>query len=350
MVNQQLLDYLREQLKAGVSRENVKSSLLNVGWQESDINEAFETLDKENTTTPFPDAVKTQDINLVNLKNISQNINNTLSENISKQNQNSVNSNNIPQYFSKDDFVSSQKDTELKISSEGKKVISDPVNLINKVQPQQVKIESLPHNYKKFKIIIYILFGLLITGLLVAIFLLYQRNNDLENRLNSALSRSGDLESQSQSIMDTTNNLQKQVLALKEENNMLNQQKSDLANQLLLFSQSTSSLDVELGGKILLEKGQYILKTSQNILVSIKNSKDEKVKKVLESFINQDLVAKGIRTPGLREITITDINNQSIDNLFQLELEKSSQNQNTSTTTSTSQSSGSTLNQTTTTE
>lgn len=41
MVNQQLLDYIRQQLQQGVSREQIKSSLLANGWQEADINETF---------------------------------------------------------------------------------------------------------------------------------------------------------------------------------------------------------------------------------------------------------------------------------------------------------------------
>lgn len=52
MTNQQLLDYIKQQLQQGVSREQIKSSLLTNGWQENDINEAFLTL--SNNPVPSP--------------------------------------------------------------------------------------------------------------------------------------------------------------------------------------------------------------------------------------------------------------------------------------------------------
>jgi hypothetical protein len=45
MINQQLLDYIKQQLQNGVSKEQIKSNLLSNGWQESDINEAFALVD-----------------------------------------------------------------------------------------------------------------------------------------------------------------------------------------------------------------------------------------------------------------------------------------------------------------
>jgi len=41
MVNQQLLDYIKQQLQRGVSKEQIKSSLIANGWQAQDVDEAF---------------------------------------------------------------------------------------------------------------------------------------------------------------------------------------------------------------------------------------------------------------------------------------------------------------------
>jgi len=41
MINQQLLDYIKQQLQQGVSKEEIKNSLLANDWQEKDIEEAF---------------------------------------------------------------------------------------------------------------------------------------------------------------------------------------------------------------------------------------------------------------------------------------------------------------------
>jgi uncharacterized RDD family membrane protein YckC len=41
MVNQQILDYIKQQTLQGISREQIKSSLMSNGWQASDIDEGF---------------------------------------------------------------------------------------------------------------------------------------------------------------------------------------------------------------------------------------------------------------------------------------------------------------------
>ena len=41
MVNQQMLDYIKQQMQQGLSREQIKSSLMANGWQAQDIEECF---------------------------------------------------------------------------------------------------------------------------------------------------------------------------------------------------------------------------------------------------------------------------------------------------------------------
>ncbi|MBI2670271.1 MAG: hypothetical protein HYX20_03970 [Candidatus Yanofskybacteria bacterium] len=42
MINQQLLDYIKQQLAAGYDKQGVKQALLDAGWAEQDINEVFD--------------------------------------------------------------------------------------------------------------------------------------------------------------------------------------------------------------------------------------------------------------------------------------------------------------------
>ncbi len=51
MPNQQLLDYIKQQLRQGVSREIINNNLISQGWQQSDINEAFSQATGQNLTT-----------------------------------------------------------------------------------------------------------------------------------------------------------------------------------------------------------------------------------------------------------------------------------------------------------
>ncbi len=60
MVNQQLLDYVRQQLQQGKSKEEIKQKLLEVGWSEAEVEETFNSIIGSNQTaeasTPFPSA------------------------------------------------------------------------------------------------------------------------------------------------------------------------------------------------------------------------------------------------------------------------------------------------------
>ena len=58
MINQQILDYIKQQLQQGVSREQIKSSLITNGWSENDINEAFATL--STNSVPLPQSPMSQ--------------------------------------------------------------------------------------------------------------------------------------------------------------------------------------------------------------------------------------------------------------------------------------------------
>ena len=50
MVNQQILDYIKQQLQQGVSREIISSNLISQGWQQQDVNEAFSQATGQNIT------------------------------------------------------------------------------------------------------------------------------------------------------------------------------------------------------------------------------------------------------------------------------------------------------------
>jgi len=57
MINQQLLEYIRQQFATGLSKENIAKSLIASGWQVSDINDGFAALEKPSipiVSAPLP--------------------------------------------------------------------------------------------------------------------------------------------------------------------------------------------------------------------------------------------------------------------------------------------------------
>lgn len=54
MINQQLSDYVGQQLQQGKDREDIRSELLKVGWQAADIDQALSASDSAQSSKPTP--------------------------------------------------------------------------------------------------------------------------------------------------------------------------------------------------------------------------------------------------------------------------------------------------------
>jgi hypothetical protein len=54
MINQQLLDYIKQRSQQNVPREQIKNSLVANGWEASDIEEGFDTIGFQSSVTPTP--------------------------------------------------------------------------------------------------------------------------------------------------------------------------------------------------------------------------------------------------------------------------------------------------------
>ena len=50
MINQQVLDYIKQQLEQGATKKSISSSLVSQGWQASDIEEAFNMVSSSNSS------------------------------------------------------------------------------------------------------------------------------------------------------------------------------------------------------------------------------------------------------------------------------------------------------------
>jgi len=53
MINQQILDYIKQQVQQGVNREQIKNSLMSNGWQASDIEEGFNAVGSGSSEIPL---------------------------------------------------------------------------------------------------------------------------------------------------------------------------------------------------------------------------------------------------------------------------------------------------------
>lgn len=53
MVNQQMLDYIKQQMQQGASQEQIKNSLMANGWQQQDVEEGFNNIVAQSTPSSF---------------------------------------------------------------------------------------------------------------------------------------------------------------------------------------------------------------------------------------------------------------------------------------------------------
>lgn len=317
MANQELVNYLKEQFKAGAKEEDLKKSLLDIGWDMQNILDAISEAKSKTLIETTPQIPKAN----VEVKNIT-------SQSEDKSQMNVLDLNKIKseaqikeeKTISPEVFGGEETSLNFKINDKNKNEQAEP-----KVEQVKIDLVNQPHN-KKFKIILYVVLGIFFLGMLGLVGFLYYNNNKLEKQLVGSNAQQGDLEGQVKSLTQTINDFQQQIANLKSQNENLANQASDFKNQLLLFSPSTSSLEVVFDAELIYEKNQYLLKTSEGILVNIKNSKDKDLEKVLSQFVNQKIKAKGIRTPGLREITLEKINDDFINSLIEKAKEVQTQN------------------------
>jgi hypothetical protein len=60
MINQQSLDYIKQQLQQGTNKEQIKNSLIANGWQTQDIEEAFSFIENPTSLSqPIPTPTQT---------------------------------------------------------------------------------------------------------------------------------------------------------------------------------------------------------------------------------------------------------------------------------------------------
>ena len=54
MVNKELLDYIKQQIGNNISKDQIKNSLLNNGWDSSDVQEGFTAVEPHPSMVPPP--------------------------------------------------------------------------------------------------------------------------------------------------------------------------------------------------------------------------------------------------------------------------------------------------------
>lgn len=307
MANAQLVDYIKQQLQLGVTKEVIKATLAQAGWPESEINEALSAsgpspvqqsspkISSEQVTQAAETASSAPGVTSVSSKpGISASSSSAFSQFTQKS---SPFTQQSSPFIAKDIF---QPKTEAVFQPESQPITS-----------QVAKNSGDGSSLKKYLIIAGC--AVVILGLAGWSIYLFLQNGKLKQEIsqNSALSPALEqANSQVASLTDEKNSLAAQLAEA-------NLEKADLILHLSFFippsgEATTTSLNIRgslAGG----DKKPYTLTTSRGAVLNIKNSSNKEVASVLQNLLGNEVEISGTYVPGTREITVINVNGTPVE-------------------------------------
>ncbi|MFH1246155.1 MAG: hypothetical protein V1489_00035 [Candidatus Liptonbacteria bacterium] len=277
MVNQQLQDYVNEQLKVGVSKEAIRGALIEAGWQEKDVNEAMRIVP---AVRPMVDAVK------------------PMAPAIKVSSPGSVSSLNISAVKASASPITVAK------SVEPMSFGSSSFNAIGFSAPMAKTPGGGKHR------LVDIVMGLLILVLAATATAFFIQNMNL--------TKQGTIfQTDRDAALSSASDLRQQLEKIRGDMDVLRADNRDLTEQMSIFASTQASgvEQIDVQGMLVgpaTASGLFTLQTSKGIMLSLKNSRDANVSKLLEPYLNKVLAITGMHAVGSKEITITAINGTEV--------------------------------------
>lgn len=307
MANQQLITYIKQQLQLGESETPIKNSLRSVGWSDADITEAFKSASPSpapaitSPATPFAAQTAPKTSATAEPKRIDLNA-------FAPQSAPSISrATASPATVS----FTAQKPVEATFSP-GASV--------------QSSVAGMATESKKSSWVSTVLMGIVIVALAGLSGLLYKNNSELKAKVtefnNQISALTGSVSNSGQNTAELNQRIAKLesdfkdvdsqlalFLPLKTSTSTVNSTSSPTSTPIIVTTVTPLTLSGSLGGG---GKSNYVLTTSRNISVNIKNSKDAKVDALLKPLVGSPVELTGTPTSGAREISVTHINGAPI--------------------------------------
>lgn len=306
MANQQLVTYIKQQLQLGEAEAPIKNSLRSVGWSDADIVDAFKDV------SPSAQVISPS----VSLSPATPNFQTPKTS--------------APTEPKKIDLgaFAPQSAPSMSRATASPAVVSfttqKPVETFSPSASPMANVSS--GESKKSSWVGTVLMGIVIVALAALSGLLYKNNTELQAKVTefsnqvSALSGkvtttgegTAELNQRIARLEDDVKNLDSQLalfLPLTMATTTVNSTSSPSSTPVIVSSPVPLTLKGTLGGG---GKSNYVLTTSKNISVNIKNSKDVRVDAMLKPMLGSPVELTGIPTSGAREISVTHVNGAPI--------------------------------------
>jgi cell division protein FtsL len=268
MVQQQLVDYIKSQLKVGATREEIRSNLLGAGWTSVDVDDSMKAAESGGgVSAGTPIAVS--------------------------------------------DLISSNSKLEAVVS------VNKAAKKTATSEKKEDKKAGLPKAKMTRTTIVIAVLAVVAAGAAGAAVFFYLNSRSLNDRI-TALSQQNDSMNSKISVLNS------QVSDLTANNNDLNSQVASLTslNAELQTSlsfliappsvSSTTEVPVEVKGILGVLKSQYVLVNAEGVKVYIINSKDSNVDAALKPLVGSSAVISGTHYPGSPNVTVTSVNGVSL--------------------------------------
>ncbi|MBU6500315.1 MAG: hypothetical protein KGJ89_00595 [Patescibacteria group bacterium] len=303
MVQQQLVDYIKEQLKLGVDASATKAALVDAGWPSADVEDSLGEISGGGKQAAVSDG------QAATSKDMAAKSNAPIVANFGLPS-----SQQAPIIVS-DLLGSTQLNMAAKATADKNNNKPETANkiLLTKKMPGMSRFTA--------PTIIMIVLGVVAVALAAGDVYLYLQDKSFQQKI-TAFSSSGD------AVVSNITALNSQIADLKSKNGDLASQVSSLQkdNQGLIDeisfvgvpSGSTSTEDLAFSVSGVLAGGgqvQYNLTTKNGIKIYVKNYKDAKVDAALKPFVNQTVSLSGTHAPGSRDATITAVNGSDISTI-----------------------------------
>ncbi|MEK7174096.1 MAG: hypothetical protein AAB759_00335 [Patescibacteria group bacterium] len=303
MINPQLSEYVASQLKAGVPKEAVKAALLSNGWAEAEVNEALAAGDgaasvpAQPAASPLAAAVQPAE-RIVQPVQVMQPVQPAAQTVVAK-----------PAIIKTSDIFQPKNEPVFQPkagASTSMKPMASPMMI-----PGAAGMAA-PSGMKKY-LANGILGFLALVGLGLAV-MFYLRMADLKADLDAAKSNPDVISQQVAAMQKERDDLQARVTELGG----IQVSAKALEAELSIFKtpeNATSTADVNIKGTLRGGDGKtaYSLRTTNDIVLTVKNWKDVKVDAVLKPLVGTIVEIFGNHAPGSRDITVLGVNGKAVE-------------------------------------
>lgn len=299
MIQLQVVEYAKSQLKLGVSRQAVKDVLLGAGWAETDVEDSLRNIVAEVITPAQPAGSKPQDKNAIDISSIfgpKPEPKKEVGAGPRVVSDLSIGKN--PEEI-KPNGREESADKNKKVAPEGKKSAGLEV-VFGSPGPKMGKSAGS----RKFLITI-IALGVVCLGAIAGAVWLYMENSGLRTEVEV-------LEAAGMGLGVEVSGLNSRITSLESETQFLRREKEALEMEFSILAAPPGAVPVEFSGlrgtlggggakpySILIRRGAEVL---------IKNSKEKAAADALKPLIGTETELSGTYIPGSKEVTVSVVN------------------------------------------